>query len=409
MNVLAISAFDSFWSMGEQSGVASFFHAAHAYISHGHTVDVVLPGGLVDAGSERYYDMTLTRVPFRVDPLDVGPGGAAGLVLQLWRYAGFRRRMVRAALAVSKQRRADVVIGLGAHAAPVAHTVARIRRVPNVTRLFGQSLILHMQADGRVRNPVRFYANFPEFLAMRTPCAALVLHNDGSRGDVVAERLGVPRDRFYFWRDGFDIPAMEGNHAGREFKQRLGCRSDSIVAMSVGRFSPEKNLNMVVDAFAHAAAQVPALHLVFVGDGPSRSDVEERIRKAGVTGRVHFAGAVTRDTLGAVFAAADFVVSVSKRTNMTNSTIEAMASGVPCVALDSGDTATVVQDERNGLLVGRPSARLIAEAMCRMGTDARLRNSLGDTARAFVSEEFERVEERLAREVELVTSIVRGY
>jgi glycosyltransferase involved in cell wall biosynthesis len=407
MNVLAISAFDSFWSMGEQSGVASFFDAAHAYVNHGHTVDVVLPGSHVGADEEIYHDMTLSRVPFGVDPLDVGPGGVIGLVLHLRRYTGFRRKTAGAAIDVSMKRRPDVVIGLGAHAAPVARTVARSCGVPNVTRLFGQSLILHMQPDGRIRNRIRFYANFPEILAFRTPCAALIMHNDGSRGDLVARRLRVPRDRFHFWRDGVDIPALDDSDAGREFRLRLGCKPDAIVAMSVGRFSPEKNLELVVDAFAHAAARVPALQLVFVGDGPSRSDVEERIRSAGVTERVRLAGAVTRDDLGTVFGAADFVVSLSRRTNMTNSTIEAMASGVPCVALDSGETAAVIQHGRTGLLVSNPAAHSIAEAMRRIATDVQLRNSLGTAAREFVTEEFERVEERLAREVDLVTSIAR--
>jgi glycosyltransferase involved in cell wall biosynthesis len=394
--------------MGEQSGVGSFFHAAHAYVDHGHTVDVVLPGRHIDAEDERYYDMTLTRVPFDVDPLDVGPGGAVGLVLQLRRYASFRRKMAAAARYVSQQRHPDAVIGLGAHATPVAHTVALSCGVPNVTRLFGQSLILHMHDDGRIRNPIRFYAKFPEVLAFRTPCAALIMHDDGSRGDLVATRLGVPPDRLNFWRDGFDIPAVDYGDASREYKRQLGCAPDAVVAMSVGRFSSEKNLELVVAAFAHAAARVPALHLVFVGDGPLRAELEERVRNAGVSDRVCFAGHVTRRALGPVFAAADFVVSVSKRTNMTNATIEAMASGVPCVAVDSGNTAAVVQHERTGLLVGQPSAHSIAEAMYRLAIDERLRNSLGDKARALVADEFERVEERRAREVELVTSIARN-
>jgi glycosyltransferase involved in cell wall biosynthesis len=405
MRVLAIYPWESFWSMGERSGVASFFYAVHAYIDHGHTVDVVLPGRRVGLAEERYHDMTLTRVPFAADPMDVGWKGAVGLAMRWRRYASFRNRMVAAACHVSQRCRPDVVIGVGAYAAQAAHRVALSRGVNNVTRLFGQSLILHMDDEGRIRNPIRFYANFPEVLALRTPCAALIMHDDGSRGDLVAKRLGVPADRLHYWRDGVDIPAVDCRNAGREFKRQLGCAADAVVAMSVARMSPEKNLDLVVEAFARAAAHVTALHLVFVGDGPCRGEIEERVRRAGVTDRVHFAGHVTRDALGAAFAAADFVVSLSKRTNMTNSTIEAMAAGVPCVALDSGNTAAVVQDERTGLLVGRPSAHAIAESMCRLTKDETLRSTLGNNARAFAAAEFERVQERLAREVALVASL----
>ena len=408
MNVLVVYPWDSFWSMGEQSGAASFFNAAHAYADHGHTVDIVLPGNRSGPEHERYRDMTLTRVPVDADPLDYGRGGVTGLAQRWWRYLGFRRTMVAAASEVSQRRRPDVVVGLGPHAAQAARTVALSCGVPNITRLFGQALILHMHDDGRIRDRVRFYADFLEVMAFRTPCAALIVHDDGSRGDLVAKRLGVPPDRLHFWRDGVDIPSVDNDAAGGEFRRQLGCAPDAVVAMSIGRLSPEKNLERVVAAFASAVAQVPALHLVFVGDGPSRGEIEEQVGQAGVIDRVRFAGQVTRDELGPVFAAADFVVSASARTNMTNAVIEAMASGVPCVAVDSGSTATVVRHERTGLLVDGRSDRSIAEAISRLATDKELRKRLGGNAREFVTDEFERVEERLAREVNLVISIARG-
>ena len=109
-----------------------------------------------------------------------------------------------------------------------------------------------------------------------------------------------------------------------------------------------------------------------------------------------------------MFAAADFVVSFSTRTNMTNSIVEAMAFGVPPVVLDTGNTSAVVRNEHTGLLVDDPSAESIAAAMCRLATDGDLRGRLGEAAREFVKEEFERVEERLTREVDLVVSITRN-
>ncbi len=408
MNVLVVYTWESFWAMGEQSGVASAFNAAHAYVDHGHAVNVVLPGRPSAPALEQYHDMTLTRVPFAADPLGLGWKNVAGLVPRLWRHRRFCRKMISAAHIVLRRQRPDVVVGLGPHAAPVAHNVARAIGVPNITRLFGQSLILYMDAAGRIRDPLRFYANFPEVIAFRTPCAALIVHDDGSRGDLVAKRLGVPLVRTHFWRDGVDLPTADLRDSAGALRRRLGCGPDAVVAVSVGRLSPEKNLERVVAGFARAAAEVPALELVFVGDGPSRKDLQEQVMGAGVTDRVHFVGQVTRDALGEVFAAADFVASTSARTNMTNAVVEAMAHGVVPVALNTGSTATVVQHERTGLLVAQPSAESIAAAMCRLATDEPLRRRLGDAAQAFVRDEFERVEERLEREVELVAAIARN-
>ena len=408
MNVLIVYPWESFWAMGEDSGVASFYHAAHAYVDHGHTVDVVLPGRPEAPARESYHGMTLRRVSFSSDPLDLGRGGALGYLPRMWRYARFLRSMSAGARAAAALRSPDVVVGLGPHAAPIARNVASGLKVPNVTRLFGQALILHMDDTGRIRNPLRFYASVPEVRAFRTPCAALIVHDDGSRGDVVAKRLGVPVERLHFWRDGIDLPPGDSLKSRGGFRQRLGCASDAVIMMSVGRLSPEKNLERVVAGFALAAARVPALELVFVGDGPSRTELEEQVARAGVTGRVHFSRQVTRGALGGVFAAADFVVSFSARTNMTNGIVEAMASGVPPVALDTGNTSAVVRHERTGLLVIDPSAESIAAAMCRLATNGELRMRLGEAAREFVRDEFDRVEERLAREVDLVISIARN-
>jgi len=407
MKVLIVYPWDAFWAMGEGSGVASFFNAAHAYIDHGHIVDIVLPGRPDAPAQESYHGMTLHRVSFSSDPLDLGRGGMLGYLPRMWRYLLFLRRMSARAHDVAALLDPDVVVSLGPHAVPVARKVADVVGVPNVTRLFGQALILYMDDTGRIHNPLRFYASVPEVWAFRTPCDAMIIHDDGSRGDVVAKRLGVPPERLHFWRDGVDLPG-DSSEMGDGFRQSLKCAGDAVIMMSVGRLSPEKNLERIVSGFALAVARVPALELVFVGDGPSRRELEELAVREGVAGRVHFTGQVTRGELGGVFAAADFVVSFSERTNMTNSIIEAMAHGVPPVVLDTGSTSAVVRHELTGLLVGDPSAETIAAAMCHIATDDKLCVRLGKAASELVTEEFERVEERLAREVDLVVSIARN-
>jgi glycosyltransferase involved in cell wall biosynthesis len=388
--------------MGEGSGVASFFHAAHGYVDHGHSVEVVMPGPASSPNEDTYRGMRLTRVRFGGDPLDPGPRGPAGFVSRLARYRRFRGRMTDAALRVARRARPDVVVALGPHAAPVARRVARACGVPNVTRLFGQALSLRMDERGRVRDRLRFHANFAEVIAFRTPCAALIVHDDGSRGDMVARHFGVPAERLHFWRDGFDIPDTGSLPSARELKERLGCRPEAVVALSLGRLSPEKDLHRVLAGFL--AAGVPALELVFVGDGPLRDTL--RLAADGKFGdRIHFHGAVVRDRLPEVLGAADFIVSLSNRTNMTNAVVEAMAFGVPPLVLDAGTTRAVVADGETGLVIDSAAPDEIAAAMRRIAADAALRRRLGAAAREFVSSAFDTVASRVQREVELVASI----
>ena len=143
MKILITYPWDAFWAMGEGSGVASFFNAAHAYIDHGHTVDIVLPGRLEGPAQESYHGMTLHRVSFSSNPLDLGRGGVFGYLPRMWRYSRFLRGMSARANDVAASLGPDVVVSLGPHAAPVARDVADAFGIPNVTRLFGQPGVIN--------------------------------------------------------------------------------------------------------------------------------------------------------------------------------------------------------------------------------------------------------------------------
>jgi glycosyltransferase involved in cell wall biosynthesis len=98
-------------------------------------------------------------------------------------------------------------------------------------------------------------------------------------------------------------------------------------------------------------------------------------------------------------------MSVSDRTNMTDATLEAMAAKVAVIALDAGDTASVVRDGDTGVLVSR--LQDLPAALLLLARDPNLRRDLGDRARACIADTFETVEARVAREVELVERIAR--
>jgi glycosyltransferase involved in cell wall biosynthesis len=408
MKILILYPWKSFWAMGERSGAASFHFAVHGYVDHGHEVHVVLPGEPQRTAGEQSPGLHLHRFALRHDPMEETGGGVAGLVARARAYLHFRRRVLETAEGVAGRTGPDVVLALGPHPAPAARILARKLDVPNVTRLFGQALILHLHPDGRLRDPLRFYAAFPEVLAFRTPCRALIVHDDGSRGDLVARRLGVPPERLYFWRDGVDLSLRRDRDLSPRFKAELGFDPARTLAASIGRLSPEKNLDRVLEALSSVRRDVPGLDIVFVGDGPSRGHLEAAAGRLDLGPRTRFLGAVPREEIPRVLGASDLVLSVSDRTNMTNSVIEAMAAEVPPIALNTGATSSVVANEETGLLVDPFERGGIGRALLRLARDGGLRRRLGRGARSLVEREFESVESRVKKEVDLVTSLARG-
>lgn len=407
MKVLILYPWNSFWAMGEGSGASSFFRSARGYVDHGHDVHVLMTGGSSgQMGFEEYHGMRLTRLALRRDPMEIERTGWIGVIERYFRYRHYHRRLVRRAREIGRSFRPDVIVAFGPHPVPAARRVAVELGVPNVTRLFGQALILHLDDEGRVRRPLRYLANFAEILAFKTPCAALIVHDDGSRGDVVARRFGVPKEIFHFWRDGIDHSIVGDRRRSPAAKVSLGLEADRFVVTSASRLSPEKNLERLIDMLDELQGDHPELDLLFVGDGPSRKSLEARAQCSRARHRIHFLGAVPRETMPDIFAASDVFASVSDRTNMTNAVLEAMAAEIPIVAFDTGDTSKVVRHEETGLLISPDDSDGLARAVSRLAQDPRLRSKLGSAGRARVESSFETIEQRVRREVELVASLV---
>jgi glycosyltransferase involved in cell wall biosynthesis len=160
--------------------------------------------------------------------------------------------------------------------------------------------------------------------------------------------------------------------------------------LGVGRLIENKAWDVLIDAVARGG---PVLTLA--GDGPERAALEARARAAGAT--VRFEGAVKRDRLDELYAAAKCVVLVARRgEGLPNALLEAMAHGRPVIATNVGGIADLVKDGVNGCLVPAGDAIALRAAIERIETDPQRGVRLGAEARR-TAERFswERVEPML--------------
>ena len=124
---------------------------------------------------------------------------------------------------------------------------------------------------------------------------------------------------------------------------QLGLPEGSRLALYAGRLGVEKNLEFLLEAFVAVAG--PRDHLALVGDGPEL----ERLRALAVP-RVHFPGRVDYQDMPAWYAAADLFVMSSVTEVKPLVVLEALASGLPVVAVAACGTADTVTDGHDGLL-----------------------------------------------------------
>ncbi len=148
--------------------------------------------------------------------------------------------------------------------------------------------------------------------------------------------------------------------------------ADAIVVGTVGRLSPVKHQRLLVDAFVAAVERLrvdaPAvaerLRLAIVGDGPDRAALEARVAASGIADRIALFG--NRDDVPRLMADFDLFVLPSLAEGISNTILEAMASGLPVVATRVGGNAELVVDGATGALVPSDDVDAMAAAIARL-------------------------------------------
>jgi glycosyltransferase involved in cell wall biosynthesis len=143
---------------------------------------------------------------------------------------------------------------------------------------------------------------------------------------------------------GVDTQLFNPARRSDDLRRSWGAGPGTMVAMCVGRLAPEKNLDVVLDAFEAMRQQEPKLRLVLVGDGPDRARLMQRCPDA------IFAGMRRGEDLAAHYASADVFLFASVTETFGNVVTEAMASGLAVVAYDHAAAGQLLRHGENGLL-----------------------------------------------------------
>jgi glycosyltransferase involved in cell wall biosynthesis len=202
------------------------------------------------------------------------------------------------------------------------------------------------------------------------------------RDDLV--RFGVaPESKFTVVPLGFDLSPLASDEGTRArarsaVRSQLRIGDEERVVTLVARLVPIKR----VDRFLRVAAALrdePAIRFVIVGDGELRDNLRGTPEARALGERLIWTG--FRRDMPAIYHASDIVVQTSDNEGTPVSLIEAQAGGLPVVTTDVGGTASVVEHERTGLLVGRDDDLGLARAVRTLHRDPALSARLGAAGR----------------------------
>jgi phosphatidylinositol alpha 1,6-mannosyltransferase len=201
-------------------------------------------------------------------------------------------------------------------------------------------------------------------------CREVYVPSESVREALLADGL---KDNFRPWPRGIDTLRFAPEKRSPEWRARHGIGADELVVLHVSRLVREKRL----DTLAAALNRIALPHrVVIVGDGPDRGFAERELPHA------IFTGFLNGEELTTAYASSDLFVFPSDSESFGNVTLEAMASGLPCICADATGSRSLVAAGETGFLAPADDAGAFAAHITALAKDPVLRRRMGEAARA---------------------------
>ncbi len=252
--------------------------------------------------------------------------------------------------------------------------IAKTRGIPYVFTYW--TLIdryTHYFWNGKLATPAvmrfvsRVICNYSDYLIVSTNRVKRELISYGVNQQIHILPTGIELEEYNKIKKGF-------------IRNKIKIGKDTRILLHVGRLGKEKSVDFLIKAFAEINKTLPNTVLVLVGSGTEEKALQELVIKLQLENRVHFLGSFNPDSIPQVYADADIFLFASQTETQGMVIIEALASGLPIVAVKDEAFKNVVENNKNGYLVEKNSLKF-AQKTIKLLSDNKLHNSFSVNAR----------------------------
>lgn len=184
------------------------------------------------------------------------------------------------------------------------------------------------------------------------------------------EAQGIEGD-FRIWARGVDTALYNPARRNDTWRSQHGFDPDDVIISYVSRLVWEKNPDIFVQTVQKLQKKYPAVKPMIVGEGPALDELKELLPDA------YYSGFLTGEELADAYANSDIFLFPSDTESFGNVTLEAMASGLPCVVANATGSKSLVDDRVNGYLVAVSNPDQFIEKTESLVTDNLLRKQMG--------------------------------
>ncbi len=180
---------------------------------------------------------------------------------------------------------------------------------------------------------------------------------------------GISQSKIRLYPRGIDIKQFHPSMRNGFWQAQWRLPEDAFKVLYAGRISREKHLDVLANAFNILKRTSDRVHLLIVGDGPYRQQLEKRLGRR----RVVFTGYLSGEALSQAYASSDLFVFPSTTDTFGNVVLEAQASGLPVIVSDQGGPRENLVHKKTGIIVPANDENALARAiMALMGDEDRL-------------------------------------
>jgi glycosyltransferase involved in cell wall biosynthesis len=200
------------------------------------------------------------------------------------------------------------------------------------------------------------------------------------------QTIGPIQDKITVICNGVDVKRYHRPVDKIGVRDQLGLKADADLISVVATLKEQKGHRYLVEALPSIVPQHPDLHVLFIGDGELREELQAQVERLNLGDHVHFLG--NRSDVPELLAASDLFVLPSLWEGLPMALLEAMASGLPIVATEVSGTVQAMIPNETGILVPPGDAQQLAQAIEQLFSDPAQAQAMGAAARRRVQEEF---------------------
>ena len=183
-----------------------------------------------------------------------------------------------------------------------------------------------------------------------------------------------------------DVSAIPGD--SDSLKKQFDLPPQAIVCTGIGRLVPQKGFDLLIEAFAKIASQIPDVYCLIIGEGDDKEKLSAQIRLAGLEKRIRLLGYQDRSKAMSILKSSDIFVMPSRYEGTPIALLEAAALRRPILAACAGGIPELVTHEQHAYLVPTNDPEALAQGFLKLTLDSDYARRLGQNAQQRVREQF---------------------